>query len=115
MHLEAKEFTMFVKRILNNYFIKKVVLDVGSGDINGANISRIKYGLSENTESIALDSLNDISELTVVNYNKPFYNNGLVKVVTNTETKKTYYLLGGILATGEGLIFGGNISATRIA
>lgn len=87
----------------------------GSGDINGANISRIKYGLSENTESIALDSLNDISELTVVNYNKPFYNNGLVKVVTNTETKKTYYLLGGILATGEGLVFGGNISATRIA
>ena len=87
----------------------------GSGDINGANISRIEYGLSENTESIALDSLNDVSELTVVTYNKPYYNNGLVKIVTNVETNKTYYLLGGILATGEGLVFGGNISATRIA
>jgi hypothetical protein len=87
----------------------------GSGDVNGANISRMEYGLSENTENIALDSLNDISELTVVNYNKPFYNNGLVKIVTNTETNKKYYLLGGILATGEGLVFGGNISATRIA
>ena len=88
----------------------------GSGDINGANISRIQYGLSENTETISLtSSMNDSSELTVVNYNKPFYNNGLVKVVTNTDSTKTYYLLGSILATGEGLVFGGNISATRIA
>jgi hypothetical protein len=88
----------------------------GSGDINGANISRIQYGLSENTETISLtSSMNDSSELTVVNYNKPFYNNGLVKVVTNTEPNKIYYLLGSILATGEGLVFGGNISATRIA
>ena len=87
----------------------------GSGDVTGANISRIQYGLSENTETISLSSMNDMSELTVVNYNKPFYNTGLVQVVTNTETKKTYYLLGSILASGEGLVFGGNISATRIA
>ena len=87
----------------------------GSGDINGANISRIQYGLSENTETISLTTMNDCSELTVVNYNKPFYNNGLVKIVTNMEKNKTYYLLGSILATGEGLVFGGNISATRIA
>jgi hypothetical protein len=86
----------------------------GSGHIDGANISRIQYGLSENTDTISL-SLNDISELTVVNYNKPFYANGLVQVVTNTETNKIYYLLGGILAVGEGLVFGGNLSATRIA
>ena len=88
----------------------------GSGDVNGANISRIQYGLSENMNTISLTtSLNDISELTVVNYNKPFYANGLVQVVTNTETNKIYYLLGSILAIGEGLVFGGNISATRIA
>jgi hypothetical protein len=37
------------------------------------------------------------------------------KFMNNTETKKTYYLLGSILASGEGLVFGGNISATRIA
>ena len=88
----------------------------GSGYIDGANISRIQYGLSENTNTISLTtSLNDISELTVVNYTKPFYANGLVQVVTNTEPNKIYYLLGSILAVGEGLVFGGNISATRIA
>ena len=37
MHLEAKEFTLFVKDILGDYFINKKVLDVGSGDINGNN------------------------------------------------------------------------------
>lgn len=37
MHKEAKDFTNFVKKNLPEYFIKKKVLDVGSGDINGNN------------------------------------------------------------------------------
>jgi len=37
MHLEARDFTLFVKSILNGFFINKKVLDVGSGDINGNN------------------------------------------------------------------------------
>jgi len=37
MHYQAQEFTIFVKKILPNYFINKRVLDVGSGDINGNN------------------------------------------------------------------------------
>lgn len=37
MHPQARDFTIFVKRILNNFFINKRVLDVGSGDINGNN------------------------------------------------------------------------------
>ena len=37
MHTEARDFTLFVKKILNDFFIGKVVLDVGSGDINGNN------------------------------------------------------------------------------
>ena len=37
MHIEAINFTLFVKKILNNFFIGKRVLDVGSGDINGNN------------------------------------------------------------------------------
>ncbi len=37
MHIQAKDFTVFVKRILKEYFINKKVLDVGSGDINGNN------------------------------------------------------------------------------
>ena len=37
MHTEARDFTLFVKKILHDYFINKKVLDVGSGDINGNN------------------------------------------------------------------------------
>jgi SAM-dependent methyltransferase len=37
MHDEAKNFTLFIKNILSEYFINKTVLDVGSGDINGNN------------------------------------------------------------------------------
>ena len=37
MHTQAKEFTLFVQSIFPDYFIKKKVLDVGSGDINGNN------------------------------------------------------------------------------
>jgi SAM-dependent methyltransferase len=37
MHGEARDFTLFVKQILSDYFINKRVLDVGSGDINGNN------------------------------------------------------------------------------
>jgi SAM-dependent methyltransferase len=37
MHTQALNFTLFVKKILANYFVNKRVLDVGSGDINGNN------------------------------------------------------------------------------
>ena len=37
MHIQARQFTEFVKSILNSFFINKTVLDVGSGDINGNN------------------------------------------------------------------------------
>ena len=37
MHEQARQFTLFVKSILVDYFLNKKVLDVGSGDINGNN------------------------------------------------------------------------------
>ena len=37
MHGEARDFTIFVKQILPDYFVNKTVLDVGAGDINGNN------------------------------------------------------------------------------
>lgn len=37
MHIEAKQFTLFVQKIFPEFFKNKVVLDVGSGDINGNN------------------------------------------------------------------------------
>jgi SAM-dependent methyltransferase len=36
-HKEQKEFCMSVKRQFPDYFTKKVVLDIGSGDVNGNN------------------------------------------------------------------------------
>ena len=38
MHGQARDFTVFVKKILNDFFVNKRVLDVGSGDINGNNL-----------------------------------------------------------------------------
>jgi SAM-dependent methyltransferase len=38
MHIQSRDFTLFVKNILGQYFIDKHVLDVGSGDINGNNL-----------------------------------------------------------------------------
>ena len=37
MHEQARQFTLFIKSILPYYFHSKIVLDVGSGDINGNN------------------------------------------------------------------------------
>jgi SAM-dependent methyltransferase len=37
MHIQARDFTVFIKSILSEYFSNKRVLDVGSGDINGNN------------------------------------------------------------------------------
>lgn len=37
MHYQARDFTLFIKKILSDFFINKRVLDVGSGDINGNN------------------------------------------------------------------------------
>ena len=37
MHKEAKDFMTFVKSLLGDYCKNKIVLDVGSGDINGNN------------------------------------------------------------------------------
>ena len=37
MHPESRDFTLFIKMVLSDYFSNKRVLDVGSGDINGNN------------------------------------------------------------------------------
>jgi len=37
MHTQCRDFSLFVKEILGDYFSNKKVLDVGSGDINGNN------------------------------------------------------------------------------
>lgn len=71
MHEQAKKFTIFVKNILTDFFKNKIVLDVGSGDINGNN----KF-LFDN----CIYHGNDVApapNVTIVNYTKdlPFSDN----------------------------------------
>lgn len=71
MHTEARDFTLFIKNIFNEYFINKKVLDVGSGDINGNN-----RFLFENCEYHGNDVI-QAPNVTIVSKTKdlPFDNN----------------------------------------
>jgi SAM-dependent methyltransferase len=71
MHDQARDFTIFVKSILSSYFVNKIVLDVGSGDINGNNCFHF--------ENCTYNG-NDVTEapnVTIVSRTKdlPFQNN----------------------------------------
>ena len=78
MHTEARDFTLFVKKILNDFFIGKVVLDVGSGDINGNN-----RFLFENCEYNGNDVI-EANNVTIVSKTKdlPFQNNSLDTIIS---------------------------------
>lgn len=78
MHLEAKEFTLFVKKILFNFFINKRVLDVGSGDINGNN-----RFLFENCEYDGNDVI-QANNVTIVSKTKdlPFADNTFDTIIS---------------------------------
>ena len=78
MHIEAKEFTLFIKKILNDFFIGKVVLDVGSGDINGNN-----RFLFENCEYNGNDVIK-ADNVTIVSKTKdlPFQNNSFDTIIS---------------------------------
>jgi SAM-dependent methyltransferase len=78
MHPEARDFTLFVKQILNNFFIEKRVLDVGSGDINGNN-----RFLFENCEYDGNDVI-QANNVTIVSKTKdlPFKNNTFDTIVS---------------------------------
>ena len=78
MHKEAREFTLFVRRILSEFFIGKVVLDVGSGDINGNN----KF-LFENCEYNGNDVI-QAPNVTIVSKTKdlPFKDNTFDTIVS---------------------------------
>jgi SAM-dependent methyltransferase len=80
MHNQSRNFTLFVKRILLEYFVNKKVLDVGAGDINGNN-----RFLFENCEYHANDVVN-ARNVTIVSKTKdlPFENN-LFDTIISTE------------------------------
>jgi SAM-dependent methyltransferase len=78
MHLEARDFTVFVKQMLQDFFIGKKVLDVGSGDINGNN-----RFLFENCEYDGNDVIL-ANNVTIVSKTKdlPFANNTFDTIIS---------------------------------
>jgi SAM-dependent methyltransferase len=78
MHIESRTFTIFVKRILVNFFINKRVLDVGSGDINGNN-----RWLFENCEYHGNDVIK-AANVTIVSKTKdlPFMYNSFDTIIS---------------------------------
>jgi SAM-dependent methyltransferase len=78
MHIEARDFTLFVKKIFYDFFIGKRVLDVGSGDINGNN-----RFLFENCEYDGNDVI-QANNVTIVSRTKdlPFQNNTFDTIIS---------------------------------
>jgi SAM-dependent methyltransferase len=60
--MQAKDFTIFVKSILEEYFIDKNVLDVGSGDINGNNRFLFKNCKYEGNDVIQAPNVTIVSK-----------------------------------------------------
>jgi len=80
MHIQAKDFTLFVKKILSDYFINKKVLDVGSGDINGNN-----EFLFENCDNIGNDVIH-APNVTIVSKTKDLtFENNTFDTIISTE------------------------------
>jgi SAM-dependent methyltransferase len=80
MHPEAIDFTLFVKRILGDFFIQKRVLDVGSGDINGNN-----RHLFENCEYDGNDVI-QANNVTIVSKTKDLlFQNNTFDTIISTE------------------------------
>jgi SAM-dependent methyltransferase len=62
MHIEARDFTLFVKQILMEYFVNKHVLDVGSGDINGNNRFLFENCIYEGNDVIQANNVTIVSK-----------------------------------------------------
>jgi len=78
MHIQCRDFTLFVKQILSDFFTNKRVLDVGSGDINGNN-----RFLFENCEYDGNDVV-EANNVTIVSKTKdlPFENNTFDTIIS---------------------------------
>jgi SAM-dependent methyltransferase len=78
MHREARDFTIFVKNILTNYFINKRVLDVGSGDINGNNRFLFENCLYAGNDVIKATNVTIVSKTKDL----PFINNTFDTIIS---------------------------------
>jgi SAM-dependent methyltransferase len=78
MHTEARDFTVFVKSILQDYFVNKRVLDVGSGDINGNNSFLFENCIYDGNDVI------NAKNVTIVSKTKdlPFQDNSFDTIIS---------------------------------
>ena len=80
MHIQAIEFSIFVKSVLGDFFVNKRVLDVGSGDINGNN----RY-LFNNCEYIGNDVI-QAPNVTIVSKTKDLpFSDGFFDTIVSSE------------------------------
>jgi SAM-dependent methyltransferase len=79
MHIQAKDFTLFVKSILSDYFKNKKVLDVGSGDINGNNRELFDDCIYEGNDVIQAPNVTIVSKTKDL----PIEDNSLDTIVSN--------------------------------
>jgi SAM-dependent methyltransferase len=73
MHGEATDFTLFVRSILSNYFINKIVLDVGAGDINGNNRSLFNNCIYYGNDVIEAPNVNIVSKTKDLQFNDNYF------------------------------------------
>lgn len=78
MHPEATHFVNFVQRILPYYFNNIIVLDVGSGDINGNNKYLFKNCRYIGNDVIAAPNVNVVSKTKDL----PFINNTFDTIIS---------------------------------
>jgi len=78
MHDQARSFTLFVKNILEKYFINKRVLDVGSGDINGNNRFLFENCEYDGNDVIAANNVTIVSKTM----NLPFEDNTFDTIIS---------------------------------
>ena len=78
MHDQARSFTLFVKKILEKYFINKRVLDVGSGDINGNNRFLFENCEYDGNDVIAANNVTIVSKTM----NLPFEDNTFDTIIS---------------------------------
>jgi len=68
MHIEAKNFTTFVKKVVPNFFINKKVLDVGGGDINGNNKFLFENCIYDSNDVIDAPNVTIVSKTKDLNF-----------------------------------------------
>lgn len=73
MHLEAQNFTLYAKKVLPHYFDSKLILDVGSGDINGNNRSLFTNCIYNGNDVIDAPNVTIVSKTKDLPFNSNYF------------------------------------------